>query len=118
MKCAVAVMRSRIGRAVSRSNVPVNHDGTPGSNHESVTRRGVLCSTYAFETLVPQGEAGCGSSVDDDSSHGAPGCGRSHRLRPITIPPAPRRIAYSSLFGAWSFHVVTIVCPSPEERRS
>ena len=39
-------------------------------------------------------------------------------LPPITIPPAPSRIEYSSLFGASSFHVVTTVCPRPEESRS
>ena len=58
MKCARAVIRSSIGRAVARSNVPVNQAGTPGSNQESVTRRGVDRSTYAFATLVPHGGRG------------------------------------------------------------
>ena len=82
--------------------------------------RGAACvrSTYAFANLVPHGDTGWGSSVDVDSFHGAPGFARSQRLPPITIPPAPPRIAYSSLFGASSFHVVTIVRPRPEESRS
>ena len=118
MKCAVAVIRSSIGRAVARSNVPVNHDGTAGSYQEIVTRRGVLLSTYAFATRDPHGDTGCGSTVDVDSFHAAPGFSRSQRLPPITIPPAPSRIEYSSLFGASSFQVVTSVRPRPEERRS
>src|SRR6187397_2210127 len=118
MKCAGAVMRTSIGRAVARSKIPVNHARLSRSSHETVTRLGVRCSTYAFAARTPQDGTGCGRTVDVDSFHGAPARTRSQRVRPMTIPPAPPEIVYSTLFGAASFHVVTIVCPGPEERRS
>src|SRR4249919_4318752 len=118
MKCAGPVIRTSIGRAVARSKVPVNHALRSRSSHEMVTRLGVRCSTYAFAIRTLQDGMGCDRSVDVDSSHGAPARKRSQRVRLMTIPSAPPEIAYSTLFGASSFHVVKIVCPGPEERRS
>ena len=92
--------------------------GRSRSSHEMVTRLGVRCSTYAFATRTLQDGMGCGRSVDVDSFHGAPARERSQRVRPMTIPPAPPGSSTRALFGASSFHVVTIVCPGPEERRS
>ena len=78
MKWAGAVMPNSTGRAVRRSNVPVNHAGTTGSTHDKVSLRGVSASTCASAILVPQGAVGWGSSVVAEGVQAAPGFGLSN----------------------------------------
>ena len=98
--------------------MPLYQAGISGSSHESVTLSGVRPSTCASRIVEPHGGSGCGKTVVSDRAQAAPGAARSQRFRPITIPPAPSLIAYSSRLGACSFQVVSRVVPRPERSRS
>ena len=75
MKCAVDVMSQLDRPRGCAVDVPVNHDDSgvvPGNRYAARC----ACSTYAFATRDPHGDTGCGSTVDVDSFHAAPGFSR------------------------------------------
>src|SRR4051795_10306454 len=118
MKCAAAVIRIRIGRAVARSDVDVNQAGTEGSTHDAVMRRGDTLRTRTSLHCVPQGAVGWGSLSVADGSHGPPAEVRSQRRLPMMMPLPPPRMSYRTRSGAAICHVVLSVRLGSDESRS
>src|SRR5438093_6910053 len=117
MKCAAAVMRSRLGRSVRRLSQTVNHTGPSGLKNEITYVDEFFCSRYTFVECPAQIGSGWGVGCCAEGYHLPPRT-RSQRREPMMIPEAPPLIRYSSRFGHSSVKSETTLLRGLEARRS